>query len=68
MAARASASARSFCGWPACPLIHFQRTSWRDCAASSSRHSSAFLTGLRFEVRQPLRFHRSIHLVIPSLT
>ena len=68
MPARASSSARSFSGWPAWPLIHSQRTLWRACAASSRCHNSAFFTGLRSAVRQPLRFQPWIHWVTPFFT
>ena len=40
----------------------------RAAASSSSCHSSAFLTGLRSAVRQPLRRQPWIHLVMPSRT
>ncbi len=66
--ARASSSARSFSGWPAWPLIHFQVTLWRACAASSRCHRSTFYTGLRSAVFQPLRFQPWIQPPTPFFT
>ena len=66
MAARASASARSFSGWPAWPRTHSQATSCGAAAASSRCHRSIFLTGFLSAVRQPRAFQAWIHRVMPS--
>ena len=67
-AARASASARSFSGWPAWPRTQFQSTSCGAAAASSRCQRSMFLTGFLSAVRQPRAFHPGSHWVIPSRT
>jgi hypothetical protein len=66
MPRRASASARSLPGSPACPFTHTQRTSCGRIASTSLRHRSSFLTGFLAAVFQPLRCQPWIHLVIPS--
>jgi hypothetical protein len=49
-------------------LTHRQVTSCLLIASASRRHRSAFFTGLRAEVSQPLRCQPSIHLVMPLST
>ena len=66
MPRRASASARSLPGSPACPFTHTQLTSCGRIASVSLRHRSSFLTGFLAAVFQPLRCQPWIHLVIPS--
>src|ERR1700749_2222005 len=65
MPRRASASARSLPGSPACPFTHTQLTSCGVIASLSLRHRSSFLTGFLAAVFQPLRCQPSTHLVIP---
>ena len=67
-AAQASASTRSFSAWPLWPLTQCHSIRCGATASSSSCHSSAFLTGLRSEVRQPLRCQPWIQRVMPSRT
>ena len=64
----ASASARSLPGWSLWPLTQCQRIRCRAASASSSRQSSAFLTGFRSAVFQPFFFQPWIQLWIPFLT
>src|SRR4029077_6455696 len=66
MPRRASASARSLPGSPACPFTHTQSTSCGRIASVSRRHRSSFLPGFLAAVFQPLRCQFGIHLVIPS--
>jgi len=68
MPRRASASARSLPGSPACPFTHTQLTSCGRIASVSRRHRSSFLTGFLAAVFQPLRCQPWIHLVIPFST
>src|SRR3712207_8424043 len=49
----ASASARSFSGWPACPFTQRQATWWRRRASSRRRQRSSFFTGFLSAVFQP---------------
>jgi peroxiredoxin len=65
-AARARASARSFSGWPSCPLTQCQFTSWGLSAASSRCQRSTFFTGFFAAVFQPRRFQSWIQRVMPS--
>ena len=62
---RANSSARSFMAWPACPRTQCQRTRCVDSSKSRRCHRSTFSTGSSSAVRQPLRFHRVIHDMIP---
>ena len=64
----ASASARSLPGWPLWPLTQCHRMSCRAASASSSRHSSAFLTGFRSAVFQPFLFQPWIQVSMPFFT
>src|SRR5262249_3636659 len=47
IAALASSSQRSFSGWPSWPRTQCPRIRWICVRASSARHKSSFLTGLR---------------------
>ena len=67
-AAQASASTRSFSGWPECPRTHLHSTRCGAAASQRACHSSAFLTGFLSAVRQPLRRQLWTHLVMPSRT
>src|SRR5579864_9762725 len=67
-AAQARASTRSFSGWPLWPFTQCHSTRCGAAAATSSCHSSAFLTGFLSDVRQPLRCQLWIQRVIPSRT
>src|SRR5690606_6300528 len=68
IASPTSVSQRSLSSTPACPLTHSQRASTFATGASSCSHNSLFFTGSFEAVRHPLRFHFTIHWVIPFLT
>ena len=63
--AQASASTRSFSGWPLWPFTQCHSTRCGAAASISSCHSSAFLTGFLSDVRQPLRCQLWIQLGDP---
>ncbi len=67
--ATASASTRSFCRTPLCPLTSTHSSWWRLASVNSCSHSSRFLTGCLAAVRQPLRCQEASQpLVNPCMT
>ena len=61
-------SAISFSRWPLWPFTKCHSTSWPCTKLSSACHKSAFFTGWRLAVRQPLCFQLASHSVIPFRT